>query len=50
MLYTKLLTLVKELDLKNQSGKWFRAANDVAMYLPILEMVKDRHQYLPEIC
>jgi nuclear transport factor 2 (NTF2) superfamily protein len=34
--YTKLLTLVKEKDLKDENGNWFRAANDVAMYSPIL--------------
>ncbi len=34
--YTKLLTLVKEEDFHDEQGNWFRAANDVAMYIPIL--------------
>jgi hypothetical protein len=38
--YTKLLTLVKEQDVRDENGEWYRAANDVAMYLPILEMVR----------
>jgi glycosyltransferase involved in cell wall biosynthesis len=40
--YTKLFTLIKEEDLRDEEGNWFRAANDVAMYLPILEMSKMR--------
>ena len=34
--YTKLLTNVNDKDLKDENGDWYRAANDVAMYLPIL--------------
>ena len=34
--YTKLFTLVEEKDLKDPKGEWFRASNDVAMYMPIM--------------
>ena len=34
--YTKLLQLININDLKDEEGNWYRAANDVAMYLPIL--------------
>lgn len=34
--YTKLFILIREEDLKDEQGNWFRAANDVAMYMPIL--------------
>lgn len=47
--YTKLLTLVKDQDLKDDEGNWFRAANDVAMYIPILEMTHKRLIYVAEI-
>ena len=47
--YTKLFTLIKEEDLRDEDGHWFRAANDVAMYLPILEMAHRRVNYIPEI-
>ncbi len=47
--YTKLLALVKEDDLKDEDKHWFRAANDVAMYMPILEMTHRRVIYCPEL-
>ena len=47
--YTKLFLQIKEEDLKDEDGNWFRAANDVAMYTPILEMCHERIQYVPEI-
>ena len=34
--YTKLFQNIKIEDLKDEEGNWYRAANDVAMYLPIL--------------
>jgi hypothetical protein len=34
--YTKLFTMIDEKDLKDDNGKWFRAANDVAMYMPMM--------------
>ena len=36
--YTRLFQLVKEEDLKDNNGEYFKAANDVAICLPILEM------------
>lgn len=48
--YTKLFQLLKPEDLKDTEGNWFRAANDVAMYIPILEQAHQRMAYLPEIC
>ena len=47
--YTKLFTLIKVEDLKDEEGNWFRASNDVAMYIPILEMSHTRVIYVPEI-
>ena len=47
--YTKLLTNVNITDLKDMNGNWYRAANDVAMYLPILEMCHQKIVYVPEI-
>ena len=47
--YTKLLLLIKEEDLKDEKGDWFKAANDVAIYLPVLEMAGKKIAYLPEI-
>lgn len=47
--YTKLFTLIEEKDLKDAAGLWLRAANDVAMYLPMMEMSHKRLTYLPEI-
>lgn len=47
--YTKLLTLVQEKDLKNDNLEWFRAANDVAMYIPIMQLCHTRILYLPQI-
>ena len=34
--YTSLFQLVKEEDLKDDNGEYFRAANDVAICIPIL--------------
>lgn len=45
--YTKLLTLINKKDLKDEKGNWFRAANDVAMYIPIMEIVHTRMAYIP---
>ena len=47
--YTKLFTLIKVEDLKDENSNWFRASNDVAMYIPILEMSHRRVIYVPEI-
>lgn len=47
--YTKLFTLIQQQDLKDSTGLWLRAANDVAMYLPMMEMSHKRISYMPEI-
>ena len=47
--YTKLFHLIKDEDLKDDDGEWFRAANDVAMFSPIIEMGRNRARYVPEI-
>ncbi len=47
--YTRLLRLVKDYDLQDQEGQFFRAANDVAICLPILEMSHENVVYVPEI-
>jgi hypothetical protein len=36
--YTQLFRNIKEEDLKDDQGNYLRAANDVAICLPILEM------------
>lgn len=48
--YTKLFTLIEEKDLKSDNGNWFRAANDVAMFFPMMEMSHKRVMYVPELC
>lgn len=45
--FTKLLTQVKLKDLKDENGNWFRAANDVAMYIPMMEMAHRKIIYVP---
>lgn len=47
--YTKLFASVKIEDLQDEDHNWFRAANDVAMYMPILEMTHTRLTYCPEL-
>lgn len=47
--YTELFQLVKEEDLKDSKGEYLRAANDVAICLPILEMCHTRVTYIPEV-
>lgn len=47
--YTKLFLLVKEDDLKDEAGEYLRAANDVAICIPILEMCHRRVSYIAEI-
>jgi hypothetical protein len=47
--YTKLFLNIKEEDLKDESGEYLRAANDVAICIPILEQAHERVGYLPEI-
>ena len=47
--YTKLLVNIKEEDLKDSTGNYFKAANDVAICIPILEQSHTRVFYLPEM-
>lgn len=45
--YTSLLRAIKEEDLKDESGIYFSAANDVSFMLPCLEMAHRRVVYVP---
>jgi hypothetical protein len=47
--YTKLFVNIREEDLKDASGEYLRAANDVAICIPILEQAHERVGYLPEL-
>ena len=47
--YTQLFRNIKEKDLKDDKGQYLRAANDVAICVPILEMSHKRVKYLPEL-
>lgn len=47
--YTQLFRNIKEEDLKDENGDYFRAANDVATCIPILEQSHKRVLYLPEL-
>lgn len=48
--YTKLLLKVKDNDLRDKNGNYYRAANDVAVYFPIMEMTGSRQVYIKELC
>ena len=45
--YTQLFLNIKEEDLKDKDGNYLKAANDVAICLPILEMAHERVKYIP---
>lgn len=47
--YTKLFRNIADIDLRDDSGKYFRAANDVAICLPSLEQSHLKIGYLPEL-
>lgn len=47
--YTQLFLNIAEADLKDNVGNWLRAANDVAICMPILEQCQERVVYLPEL-
>lgn len=47
--YTQLFLNIKEEDLKDDSGNYLKAANDVAICIPILEQAHNRVVYLPEL-
>jgi hypothetical protein len=40
---------IKEEDLKDELGAYLKAANDVAICIPILEQSHERVGYLPEL-
>ena len=45
--YTQLLRNIKDEDLQDENGEFFRAANDVAICIPILEMSHEKVYYIP---
>ena len=47
--YTKLLINIKEEDLKDDQGAYLKAANDVAICIPVLEQSHEKVGYLPEL-
>jgi glycosyltransferase involved in cell wall biosynthesis len=47
--YTQLFLNIKEEDLQDEKGEYLKAANDVAICIPILEMSHERVFYLPEL-
>lgn len=47
--YTKLLLNIKDSDFRDEKGELVRAANDVAICIPILEQSHERTGYLPQI-
>jgi glycosyltransferase involved in cell wall biosynthesis len=48
-LYTQLLRNIREEDLQGKDGEYLRAANDVSVMLPCLEMAHRRVIYIPEL-
>jgi hypothetical protein len=47
--YTQLLLNVKEEDLRDEQGEYLRAANDVAICIPVLEQAHTHVAYVPEL-
>ena len=47
--YTALFLNIKEKDLQDEKGNYLKAANDVAICVPILEMAHERVKYVPEL-
>lgn len=47
--YTQLFMNIKDEDLKDDAGNYLKAANDVAICIPILEMSHERVAYIPEL-
>jgi hypothetical protein len=39
--------LIDDKDLRDEKGDYYRAANDVAICIPILEMAHTRVEYIP---
>jgi len=40
---------IKDEDLRDEYGKYYSAANDVAICIPVLEQAHKRVRYLPEL-
>ncbi len=47
--YTQLFRNIREEDLKDDDGNYLKAANDVAICIPILEQSGRRVKYVPEL-
>ena len=47
--YTKLLLNIKTEDMQDQKGVYFRAANDVAICVPVVQQSGERVAYIPEL-
>jgi glycosyltransferase involved in cell wall biosynthesis len=47
--YTQLFLNVNEEDLKDENGEYFKAANDVAICIPVLEQAHEKVAYVPEL-
>ena len=47
--YTQLFLNIKDEDLQDAQGNYLRAANDVAICIPILEMSHQKVKYIPEL-
>ena len=47
--YTQLFLNIKEEDLKDERGEYLKAANDVAICIPVLEQAHKHVEYVPEV-
>ena len=45
--YTKLYRKIREEDLKDDNGEWFKVAYDIAIYFPMAEMSGTRIKHVP---
>lgn len=44
-----LFDQLKEEDMKNDSGEWFRAGYDRVMFVPMMEMAAEHYYFCPEV-
>jgi hypothetical protein len=47
--YTQLFRNIKDKDLRDNEGNYLKAANDVAICIPILEQAHEKVAYVPEL-
>jgi len=47
--YTQLFRNIDDADLKDNDGNYLKAANDVAICIPILEQASEKVIYIPEL-